>query len=106
MVGYYFNDEETKLSIQKVYSEFNYLMDPHGAVGYAGLNNYLKKDKSVTGIFLGTAHPAKFYHVVNNLMENQIKLPKKLKSFLNKTKKTTSLGNSFDELKSLLMEAK
>lgn len=106
MVGYYFNDEETKLSIQKVYSEFNYLMDPHGAVGYTGLNNYLKKDKSVTGIFLGTAHPAKFYHVVNNLMENQIKLPKKLKSFLNKTKKTTSLGNSFDELKSLLMEAK
>ena len=60
-------DEETMATIKEVDEKFNYLLDPHGAVGYLSLQRYLQDhaDKKARlsdgqGIFLETAHPVKF----------------------------------------------
>ncbi|MEM1137820.1 MAG: threonine synthase, partial [Bacteroidota bacterium] len=56
--GYKLNDNGIKEYLKKIYKDFGYIADPHGAIGYAALKNLLQEDE--TGIFLETAHPAKF----------------------------------------------
>ncbi len=63
--GYYFIDEETKATVQEVYKESGYLLDPHGAVAYLGLVQYQKEQQQdFNGVLLETAHPAKFIETV------------------------------------------
>ncbi|MFA7288092.1 MAG: threonine synthase [Melioribacteraceae bacterium] len=78
-----FSDEETKKAITEVYKKYNYIIDPHGAVGYLGVNSHIKKimDQSpfykskndYIGIILETAHPAKFKETVENVFLDKIK---------------------------------
>src|SRR6185295_20090961 len=62
--GFSFSDDETRAAMRHVFKDKNYLMDPHGAVGYLGLKKYLKSHRGVQGVFLETAHPGKFKDVV------------------------------------------
>jgi threonine synthase len=65
--GYYFTDEETKATVQKVYKESGYLLDPHGAVAYLGLVQFQKEQQEdLNGVLLETAHPAKFTETVED----------------------------------------
>lgn len=57
-------DEETVATIKKVYKQFKYILDPHGAVGYAALEHYLEKYPTYKGLFLETAHPVKFHETI------------------------------------------
>ena len=78
--GYSYNDSETREAIKDVYNSYNYIMDPHSAIGYLGLKSYLKNPRSdVNGIFLSTAHPIKFKEQVENSIGNQISFPSRLK---------------------------
>ena len=50
----------------------NYILDPHGAVGYLGLKKYFNdSDENATGIFLETAHPSKFKEVVDETLKTR-----------------------------------
>ena len=102
--GYFFSDEETKSSMRYIQSKFNYIIDPHGAVGFSGLTKYLTSISSGTGIFLGTAHPAKFFDIVKNTINIDVNIPERLVSFMKNEKQSVLLSNSFDEFKNCLLE--
>ena len=101
--GYSYNDSETRKAIKDVYNSYNYIMDPHSAIGYLGLKSYLKNPRSdVNGIFLSTAHPIKFKEQVENSIGNQISLPSRLKKIMTKKKNTIEI-ESYNELKDHLL---
>lgn len=101
--GYSYNDSETRKAIKDVYNSYNYIMDPHSAIGYLGLKSYLKNRRSdVNGIFLSTAHPIKFKEQVENIIENQISFPSRLKKIMTKKKNTIEI-ESYNELKDHLL---
>ena len=101
--GYSYNDSETREAIKDVYNSYNYIMDPHSAIGYLGLKSYLKNPRSdVNGIFLSTAHPIKFKEEVENSIGDQISLPSRLKKIMTKKKNTIEI-ESYDQLKDNLL---
>jgi threonine synthase len=102
VVSYYFEDEETRSAMREVFKNSKYILDPHGAVGYLGLKKYMASNKSVTGIFLETAHPAKFKEVVEKTLKTTIKLPHRLEEFMSGTKRSIKISTQFEEFKSLL----
>ena len=106
IIGYYFTDVETKSAMRLIYSKFNYIVDPHGAVGYLGLMNYLNSHSEKKGVFLGTAHPAKFLNVVKPTLNTDIKIPKKLQSFMMMKKKSVQILNLYENFKNQILENK
>jgi len=100
--GSTFSDEATKEAMRLVDSNSNYIMDPHGAVGYLGLKEFLKTNPNFTGIFLETAHPAKFADVVEDAIQKQIEIPDRLKEFMKGEKKSILISTDFDEFRLLL----
>ncbi len=103
--GYAFSDSETQEVMRTVFASKGYTMDPHGAIGYLGLKKYLKdSNPNVTGIFLETAHPAKFKDVVEDTLGNTLEMPDKLQQFLKKDKKSVRLDANFDLFKAYLMD--
>jgi threonine synthase len=100
--GCSFTDQETREVMKKVYEEYGYILDPHGAVGYLGLKKFLKDHPSFTGVFLETAHPAKFKDVVEEVLKAPVTIPDRLRKFIEQKKKTLAIENSYDELKKVL----
>jgi threonine synthase len=103
MIGCHYSDEDTSDGIQKVYKNKNYLLDPHGAIGYLGLKDYLKSNLDSVGIFLGTAHPAKFKDVVEKAIGQPINIPEALNAFMKRQKQSKKMGSGFVEFKEYLM---
>jgi threonine synthase len=101
--SYSITDEETKQIIIEVNNQYNYLPDPHGAVAYAAIKKYLQQHPEDKAIFLETAHPIKFYDVVEPLINQQIQLPDSVKAIINKEKKSTRISSEYNELKNYLM---
>lgn len=99
--GAWFSDKETKLAVLDVYERTGYIMDPHGAIGYLGLKKYLNKENQL-GIFLETAHPAKFKDTVEKVLGNKIVIPNQLGKCLSKEKKSWIIENDFSALKNYL----
>lgn len=100
-----FTDLETKEAMREVYRSYNYMMDPHGAVGYLGLKKYLSetKDKAVHGIVVETAHPAKFLETVEETLGTKLELPKALAELVDNKKVTREIRPEFEELKGYLL---
>jgi threonine synthase len=101
----YFSDEETIGGIKEVHKMFGYMIDPHGAVGYLALKEFLQENKSgnINGIILETAHPAKFMDVIEGAIGEKIIIPERLKSCLGKEKKSTKISSDFYELNEFLI---
>ena len=102
VVGVKITDEETCHAIQHLYHSMEYVLDPHGAIGYLGLKNLMDRKKEI-GIFLETAHPGKFKEVVENSTKKAVLLPDRLSAFLSKQKQSTRLNNTYSELKEFLL---
>ena len=80
-------------------------MDPHGAIGYLGLKKYIAERKdNVTGIFLETAHPAKFKDVVDETLGQKIEIPKPLMKFMAQNKQSITMQKDFDSFKNYLLQ--
>ena len=101
LTSYSFTDAETIASLQKVYTEDNYLCDPHGAVGYLGLKKYLKDKENLTGVFLETAHPVKFADSIVNNLKIEIPIPDQIQVVLHGEKKAEQIS-TYSELKDFL----
>ena len=101
--SYSISDQETKITISDVYAKHKYLLDPHGAVGYLSLKKYLENDFFQKGIFLETAHPVKFYDVVEPIINQKIPLPDSIQSLLNKQKQKITIDADYDQLKTFLL---
>ena len=102
--GFEFSDTETQVAMRDVFAQTNYVLDPHGAVGYLGLKKYLSINKNSTGVFLETAHPAKFLEVVEKTLNKTVQLPERLKEFVKGNKKSIRCQNAFLEFKSALFK--
>ncbi|WEK35787.1 MAG: threonine synthase [Candidatus Pseudobacter hemicellulosilyticus] len=96
------SDVETKKTIRQVYSSYQYLPDPHGAVGYLALERYLEKHPGVKGIFLETAHPVKFYDVVEPVIGANVGLPAAVAGLMDKKKQSTLIPAEYEALKAAL----
>ena len=102
--GYAFTDEETKAVMREVAMEKGYVLDPHGAVGFLGLRKYLGSKKA-NGVFLETAHPAKFKDVVEGTLGRTIEIPKPLQKFLGQSKKSIPISSQFAAFKTFLLNS-
>jgi threonine synthase len=100
-----FSDDETKNAIVDLYKETGYLMDPHGAVGYMGLKDYMETHPGTKGIFAETAHPVKFYDVVEPLIAEKITLPSAVASIMDKTEYAELIDPEYGILKEYLLSA-
>jgi threonine synthase len=100
--GYAFNDLDTKEAVKEVFNKHNYIIDPHGAVGYLALKEY-QKANDVVGIVLETAHPTKFLDDMESILAQQIPIPDRLASLANREKVATSIGTDFNSFKEWLL---
>jgi len=98
------SDEETRKTIKEVFEKENYLLDPHGAVAYFALENYLKQHPEENGYILETAHPVKFYNVVEPVIHEKIPIPESVKSILDKEKESILMNADFEKLKDYLLQ--
>jgi threonine synthase len=102
--GKKYTDEETAKAIESVYKNTDYVLDPHGAVAYLGLKDYLKESGSKAhGVFLATAHPAKFIEVVEDVIKTKVDLPAALQDAVNKEKRSILLEPELEKLKKFLL---
>ena len=99
---YSFTDEETRAAMQAVFFKSSYTLDPHGAIGYLGLKEFQSQHPEITGIFLETAHPAKFLEVVESTLQTKIPIPEALNYFLLRKKESLKCKSDFDSFKNLL----
>jgi threonine synthase len=102
--SYSISDEETRKTIKEVFEKENYLLDPHGAVAYFALYNYLKEHQEEKGYILETAHPVKFYDVVEPVIQQKIPIPESVKSILDKEKESTLMEPDYEKLKEYLIQ--
>ena len=102
--GYAYTDEETVSCLKKVKEETGYILDPHGAVAYLGLKDFLAESDAHYGVFLETAHPGKFGKVVEEALGMEVDLPERLAAFLYGKKKVVPLENDFGAFKRYLLE--
>jgi len=96
-------DTETEATIKRMYEETGYLLDPHGAVGYLALEQYLLQHGG-SGIFLETAHPVKFPEAVERITGKPIAMPASVKSILDAPKKSELMDVSYEKLKTYLLK--
>lgn len=102
--GYMSDDNDIRKTVKDVYDRTGYILDPHGACGFEALKHSIKKEE--TGIFLETAHPAKFIETVENIIGEKIEIPSKLRDFMKGTKQSTEIGKDFQGFKALLLSTK
>jgi threonine synthase len=99
--GYWFDDNKIKDVVKVVFEETGYLLDPHGACAYEALAEDLSEKE--TGVFLETAHPAKFLETVENIIGTNIDIPIALQEFMKGEKRSIELSKSFNSFKDFLL---
>jgi threonine synthase len=99
--GYSYADELIAQTICDTYRSTGYLLDPHGAVAYRALTQNIQHNE--IGIFLETAHPAKFKETVESIIGGKVSLPAKLAQFANGEKQTIKISTSYSSFKKQLL---
>ena len=100
--GATYSDEQIAQAMRECLEQTGYQLDPHGACGYRALQEGLREQE--TGIFLETAHPAKFKGVVDSICGGDVAIPAKLAAFMKGQKQSVEIGKDFEGFKKFLME--
>ena len=100
--GATYSDEQIAQTMRECLEQTGYQLDPHGACGYRALQEGLREQE--TGIFLETAHPAKFKGVVDSICGGDVAIPAKLAAFMKGQKQSVEIGKDFEGFKKFLME--
>ncbi|MEJ7677013.1 MAG: pyridoxal-phosphate dependent enzyme [Segetibacter sp.] len=103
VTSYSITDEETKTTLKETYNQYDYLLDPHGAVAFAGLEKYLQLYPSEKGIILETAHPVKFYDVVEQIISQSVERPESIHGILQKKKESVKMLPDYELFKEFLL---
>ena len=101
--GYAFDDNATRKAIKEVKKKFDYIIDPHGAVGYLALKAYQKNHQKSVGVILETAHPSKFIDVVEREIASEVAIPERLAILANKEKQSVNMPVDFAIFKEWLL---
>ena len=100
--SYSYTDEQIGATMAQVLKETGYELDPHGAVGYSALRDHLNNGE--LGLFLETAHPAKFIDTVEKYTGKRVEIPARLQKFAEGTKQTVKIKADYTELKNRLLK--
>src|SRR6185503_5151299 len=101
--SYSITDYETFGIINDVFHKYNYTLDPHGAVGYLGLQKYLNDNPNKKGVFLETAHPVKFPGAVEEATGKEIIIPSSIASIMQMEKKSLKMPADYELFKNYLL---
>ena len=101
LTGYSYSDEETTVALGHLVNELNYVAEPHGAIGYLALKDYLKTQTNTIGIFLETAHPVKFLDVLYPGVAENLAIPPQIEAVIHLEKVANQIS-TYDELKAFL----
>jgi threonine synthase len=93
--GYWFTDDQTRSAMAELQKQYGYQSDPHGAVAYAGLKESGLPDNNI-GIFLETAHPAKFPDEVEKSTNQKVEIPAALSEIMKLDKKAIKIENDYN----------
>lgn len=96
-----YTDEQIAETMRNVYQKYGYILDPHGACGYQALEDGLQP--SETGVFLETAHPAKFKSTVDSILGIDLEIPERLRAFMKGQKQSVAMSRDFAAFKDYLM---
>lgn len=99
--GFTFTDDQIRRTMHDCYASTGYLLDPHGACGYRALKEGLKPGE--TGVFLETAHPAKFKETVEGAVGAPVAIPDRLAAFMKGEKQSVAMSADFADFKRFLM---
>ena len=102
--GFGFSDSETKQAMREIKQRYNYIIDPHGAVGYLALRKYQETHPGHLGVVLETAHPSKFIEDVESILEQPIEVPERLQVLSNAEKQSVHMSTNYADFKSWLLE--
>ena len=100
--GATYTDDHIRYTMKTCYDTTNYVLDPHGACGYQALCEQLQPDE--TGVFLETAHPAKFKETVDSIDGIDITIPPRLRQFMEGKKQSIPMTRRFDDFKQFLLQ--
>ncbi|MCD8572816.1 MAG: pyridoxal-phosphate dependent enzyme, partial [Bacteroides graminisolvens] len=100
--GTTYTDEQIRETVKTTYQQTGYLLDPHGACGFRALKEGLKEGE--TGVFLETAHPAKFLETVEDIIADKVTIPAKLQEFMKGEKQSLPLSKEFADFKAYLLK--
>lgn len=99
--GATYPDNRIRETMKACYNETGYVLDPHGACGYQALKEQLKPEE--VGVFLETAHPAKFKEKVDDILGTDIAIPERLQAFMRGKKQSVEMPNDFSAFKEYLL---
>lgn len=99
--GATYSDSRIAETIKECHESTGYILDPHGACGYLALKEQLRPGE--TGVFLETAHPAKFKDTVSPIIGTDIAIPDRLAAFMKGSKQSIPMSAGFDDFKSYLI---
>ena len=99
--GATFSDEQIGETMRRCLRETGYQLDPHGACGYAALYEGLRQGE--VGIFLETAHPAKFRETVHDITGADVPVPERLAAFMQGIKQSVPMTARFEDFQSFLL---
>jgi threonine synthase len=102
-------DSETRHAIAEVYNTYNIILEPHGAVAWQAINEYMKLNKQDNNknqlyISLETAHPAKFSEEVHQIIKADPPLPQSLKGITEKDESYIQMENNYEKLKEFILK--
>ena len=100
--GATYSDEQIRQTMRQCYEETGYILDPHGACGYQALKDGLREGE--VGVFCETAHPAKFKEKVDEILGIDVKIPARLKAFMEGEKQSVELSKDFEDFKEYLLK--
>ena len=99
--GATYSDDQIAETMRDCYARTGYVLDPHGACGYRALREQLREGE--VGIFLETAHPAKFKDTVDRILGIDLPIPEKLQAFMRGQKQSIPLSADFADFKAFLL---
>ncbi len=106
VVGRAQNDADTRACITRVWEQTRYVLDPHSAVAYLGLEAELAERRDTVGMFLATAHPAKFADIVNPLIGTGVTVPERLARLADRPLQRQIIDPDLDAVRVVLQSAR
>ena len=100
--GATYTDAQIAETMRDCYARTGYVLDPHGACGYRALKEQLQPGE--VGIFLETAHPAKFKDTVDRILGIDLPIPEKLQAFMRGQKQSIAMSKDFSDFKAYLLQ--
>ena len=106
--GYSYTDAETSAAIEKIFSNYKYIVCPHTAIAWQALKDWQQNQPTgkAAGVFLSTAHPCKFPDVLPKHISREIVIPAQVKELEGRQRQAASLASDFESFKKYLLDNK